>query len=76
VSHLINRFPLSVIGVKTPMEIWSGKAATDYDMLRVFEYPAYYHVNNGKLEPRARKDVFLAFKRGVKGYKLLTLKTK
>ena len=27
-------------------------------------------MRNGKLEPRARKAVFLGFKRGVKGYKL------
>jgi len=48
------------------MEMWSGKTALDYDMLRVFGYPAYYHVSNAKLEPRARKAVFLGFKRGVK----------
>jgi len=52
------------------MEIWSGKAAIDYDMLRVFECLAYYHVSDEKLEPRARKAVFLGFKRGVKRYKL------
>jgi len=56
------------------MEIWSGKAASDYDILRVFGYPAYYHVSDGKLKPRARKAVFLWFKRRVKGYKLWTLK--
>jgi len=69
-SHLISRLPSSAIGGKTPMEMWSGKAATDYDMLRVFGCHAYYHVSNGKLKPRARKVVFLGFKRGVEGYKL------
>ena len=52
------------------MEMWSGKAASDYDMLRVFGYPAYYHVSDGKLEHRARKAMFLGFKREMKGYKL------
>ena len=52
------------------MEIWSGKVASDYDMLRVFECPAYYRMSDWKLEPRERKYVFLGFKRGVKGYKL------
>jgi len=69
-SHLINRLPSSVIRGKTLMEMWSGKAASDYDMLRVFWCPAYYHVNDGKLEPRVRKVMFLGFKRGVKRYKL------
>ena len=50
--------------------MWSGKIATNYDMLRVFGCSAYYHVSDGKLEPRAKKAVFLGFKRGVKGYKL------
>jgi len=35
-SHLINMLLSSAIGGKTPMEMWSGKAASDYDMLRVF----------------------------------------
>ena len=52
------------------MEVWSEKAAQDYDMLRIFECPAYYHVKEAKLDPRAKKAVFLSFKRSVKGYKL------
>jgi len=43
-------------------------------MLRVFGCPAYYHVSDGKLEPRVKKAVFLGFKRGVKGYKLWDFK--
>ena len=35
-SHLINRLSSSAIGGKTPIEMWSGMAASDYDMLRVF----------------------------------------
>jgi len=69
-SHLINRLSSSAIGGKTPMEMRSGKAATDYEMLHVFGCSVYYHVSDGKLEPRARKAVFLRFKKGVKGYKL------
>ena len=62
-SHLINRLLSSAIGRKTLMEMWSGKAASDYDMLRVFGCPSYYHVSDEKLEPRARKVVFLGSKR-------------
>ena len=69
-SYLVNRLPSSAIGGKTPMEVWLGGAASDYDMLWIFGCPAYYHVSDGKLNPRAKKAVFLGFKKGVKGYKL------
>jgi len=45
-SHLINRLPSSIIEGKTPMEMWSGKPASD-DILRVFDCPTYYHVSDG-----------------------------
>ncbi|KAH9741104.1 Integrase catalytic domain-containing protein [Citrus sinensis] len=64
-SHLINRLPSAAIGGKTLMEMWSGKHAQDYDSLRIFECPAYYHVKDGKLDPRARKAIFVGFKGGV-----------
>ena len=47
-----------------------GEPAHDYDQLKVFGCPAYYHVRTDKLESRARKVIFVGFKRGVKGYKL------
>ena len=34
--HLINRLMSAVIGYKTPLDIWSGRAASDYGLLRVF----------------------------------------
>ncbi|KAH9752745.1 Integrase catalytic domain-containing protein [Citrus sinensis] len=61
-SHLVNQLPSAAIGGKTPMEMWSGKHAQDYDSLRIFGCPAYYHVKNGKLDPRARKAIFVGFK--------------
>ncbi|KAK1627376.1 hypothetical protein QYE76_001691 [Lolium multiflorum] len=39
------------------------------EMLRVFGCTAYAHVDNGKLEPRAVKCVFLGYGSGVKAYK-------
>ncbi|KAG8475586.1 hypothetical protein CXB51_032459 [Gossypium anomalum] len=38
--------------------------------LTIFGCLAYAHVDNGKLEPRSIKCVFLGYKAGVKGYKL------
>ncbi|KAH9669391.1 hypothetical protein KPL70_021769 [Citrus sinensis] len=69
-SHLINRLPSVAIGGKTTMKMWFGKYAQDYDSLRIFGCPAYYHVKDGKLDPCARKTIFVEFKSGVKGFKL------
>ncbi|KAG8472495.1 hypothetical protein CXB51_034177 [Gossypium anomalum] len=41
-----------------------------YQLTEIFGCPAYAHVDNGKLEPRFIKCVFLGYKVGVKGYKL------
>ncbi|KAG8499626.1 hypothetical protein CXB51_006086 [Gossypium anomalum] len=66
---LINRSPSVAIEKKTPQEVWSGNPA-NYSDLKIFGCPAYAHVNNGKLEPRSIKCVFLGYEAGVKGYKL------
>ncbi|KAG8484503.1 hypothetical protein CXB51_023752 [Gossypium anomalum] len=68
--HLINRLPSAAINEKTPIEIWTGKSATDYDSLHVFGSTAYYHVKESKLDPRAKKALFLGITDGVKGYRL------
>lgn len=44
--------------------------------MRVFGCTAYAHVDNGKLEPRAIKCLFLGYGSGVKGYKLWNPKTR
>lgn len=67
--YLINRSPSTAIDFKTPEEKWSGKAPS-YSHLRIFGCPAYIHVNEGKLEPRSRKAIFLGYPEGVKGYKV------
>jgi len=68
--YLVNRLSLSAIGGKTLLEAWSEKVAQDYDSLRAFGCPAYYHVKEDKLNPRARKGIFVGFEKGVKGYKI------
>jgi hypothetical protein len=52
--YLINRSPNSAIDFKIPEEVWTGKPF-DYSNLGIFGCPAYAHVNNGKLVPRAKK---------------------
>ncbi|KAG8475835.1 hypothetical protein CXB51_032770 [Gossypium anomalum] len=55
---LLNRSPSVAIEKKTPQEVWSGKSA-NYSDLKILGCPAYAHVDNGKLEPRSIKCVFL-----------------
>ena len=43
--------------------------------MRVFGCTAYAHVDNGKLEPRDVKCIFLGYKSSVKGFKLWNPKT-
>jgi hypothetical protein len=67
--YLLNRTPTTFIECKTTEEVWSGKPV-NYSNLKVFGYPAYFHVNEGKLEPRAKKCIFVGYPMNVKGYKL------
>ena len=75
-SHLINRLPSAALNGKTPLEVWSGKPANDYDTLRVFGSTSYYHVKESKFYPRANKALFMVVTLGVKGYRLWCLSSK
>ncbi|XP_070021825.1 uncharacterized mitochondrial protein AtMg00710-like [Nicotiana sylvestris] len=68
--HLINHFPSAAINGKTPFEKWYGNLAIDYDSLHAFGSTAYYHVTASKLDPRAKKTIFMGITSGVKGYRL------
>ena len=68
--YLINRLPSFAIGGKAPLEAWSEKVAQNYDSLQVFLCSAYYHIKEDRLGLRARKDVFVGFKKDIKGYKI------
>ena len=68
-GYLVNRSPSTAIESKTHFEVWSG-TPTDYSNLRVFGCPTYTHMNDGKLEPRAKKCTFLGYASGTKGYRL------
>jgi len=67
--YLDNKLPSSAIVDKTHLKVWSGKVVQDYNLLWVFDCPAYYHVKKDKLGPRARKGVFIGFKKGKKAIK-------
>ncbi|KAK0599620.1 hypothetical protein LWI29_007024 [Acer saccharum] len=69
-SYIVNRLPASTLDGKTPKEVWSGQPVSDYDRLHIFECPAYFHVTESKLDPRAKKAIFVGFSEGVKGFRL------
>ena len=54
--------------------VW--KPINDYDTLRVFGSTAYYHIKESKLDPRAKKALFMGVTSGVKGYRLWCLSLK
>ena len=73
--YLINHSLSVAIEKKTPQEVCSDSPPT-YSDLKVFGYFAFTHVDNGKLEPKSIKYIFLGYKSNVKCYKLWCPKTK
>jgi hypothetical protein len=67
--YLINRLPSRILNNKSPMEIlYSRKFSLSH--LRVFGCVCYAHIqDSGKLDPRARKCVFIGYSTTKKGYK-------
>ena len=65
----MNRSLSTAIDFKTPIEVWSNKLI-EYSMLKVFRCPTYYHVSEGKLQPRAKKGFFMGYGNGVKGFQV------
>ncbi|KXJ67761.1 hypothetical protein RP20_CCG014874 [Aedes albopictus] len=73
---LLNMLPTAAIDV-TPYERWWGKNP-DYSFLRVFGAEAYVHVpdvKRRKLDPNAKKMVFVGYAEGRKAYRFLDLST-
>ncbi|KAK0583590.1 hypothetical protein LWI29_038519 [Acer saccharum] len=75
-SHIVNRLPASALDGKTPKDVWSRQPVSDYGRLHIFGCPAYFHVTKSKLDPRAKKAVFVGFSEGVKGFGLWNSESK
>lgn len=73
--HQINISPSSAVDFEIPEEIWTG-SRPKYEELRVFGSVAYIHSDQGKLNPRAKKAVFIGYPSGVKGYKFWLVEEK
>jgi transposase InsO family protein len=72
-TYPINRYPPTVLDIKTPEEIWSGHPP-DLDKIRVFGCIAYAHIRQDKVEPRSLRCMFIGYPEGVKSYRLWFLK--
>lgn len=68
---LVNRSPHSVIDFNIHEEIWSENCV-DYSFLCILGWPAFVHVDDGKLAPRPIKCIFLIYSSELKGYHLLS----
>ena len=76
--HLINRLSTPVLKDKCPYEIIYNDPLTFLD-LKVFSclcYTSTLENNRTKLDPKARKGVFIGYKTGIKGYIVLNIKTR
>ena len=70
--YIVNRSPSTAIGLKTAMEMWTGKPA-DYSYLHAFGchvYVIYNAQERTKLDAKSRRCIFLSYADGVKGYRL------
>ncbi|KAL0310870.1 UNVERIFIED_CONTAM: Retrovirus-related Pol polyprotein from transposon TNT 1-94 [Sesamum angustifolium] len=67
--YLINRSPSVPLLGKIPECMWTGKDV-DISSLRIFGCSAFVLQNGDKLDPRAKKCIFIGYPDGVKGYRL------
>ena len=65
----------TALKLKSPQEVWYN-TPINYSSLRVFVCPIYIHVNDGMLETRAKKCIFVGYGVGVKGYRVCCEKSK
>ena len=71
-AYLINRSPTKTLDGKTPFQAWYGKKP-NVSHLRVFGCSAYIHIpkdERKKLDPKAKKCIFLGYGTSRKGYQL------
>ena len=68
----MNRSYSIAIIFKTLIEVWSKKPV-EYSILKVFGCLTYYHVTEGKLEPKAKKGFFMGYEDGVNEFLVSSL---
>lgn len=74
--YVINRLPTKVLNSKSPIEVLRG-TSPNISHLRVFGCLCYVHLQDqGKLEPRSRKCIFVGYSSTQKGYRCYHPQTK
>lgn len=77
-AYLMNRTPSRVLNFKTPLQVVHEKLELIIGPNlepRVFGCSAYVHSNDGKLEPRAKKCMFIGYADYKKGYRCVDPKS-
>nr|GEV75137.1 Gag-Pol polyprotein [Tanacetum cinerariifolium] len=72
ICYVINRSSLTVVELKTPMEMLTRKTVnySDLHIFRSHVYVMYYSQETTKLSPKSKKCLFLGYTDGVKGYRV------
>ena len=76
-SYVRNRSPTTAVKAMTPYEAWKGYKP-NVNHLRIFVCSAYAHIPKDeryKMDPKAKKSIFLGYGIGVKGYRLFDTDT-
>ena len=68
-AYLKNRSPSLALNFKTHMHVWTG-TKPNLNHLKPFGCLAYIYTNQGKLNPRAIKEIFIGDPTGIKCYKI------
>lgn len=77
-TYIQNRIPHKAVIGKTPYELWTG-LKPDISNMRVFGSPAFARVPKDlrtKFDPKSTLCIFIGFSDGIKGFKLLSRKTR
>ncbi|CAL9238171.1 unnamed protein product [Arabidopsis halleri] len=75
VVYMINRTPSTPLNFEVPEQIWTG-SKPNYEHMKKFGCLVYYHADQGKLKPRAKKGIFMGYPQGVKGYRIWSCEDK
>jgi len=76
VVYMLNQTGTSGVLGKTPNELWFGKKA-EIRYFKSFGAEVYVHipkVKRRKLDPKARKGIFIGYDENIKGYRVFSLK--
>jgi len=68
----VNHSPSTSFECRNPIVVWS-EDPVEYSTLKVFNCLTYYHVNDGKLEPISKKEVFMGNGSGMKDFRIWSL---